>query len=638
MSGPTLLATKLAPPLRRGLMHRRRLVDALDDAARHRLTLLVAPAGWGKTSLLADWHTAGRRDRVGWLALDPEDSDPVRFWTYLIAAVRTVLPGVGERALSTLGVRGRALLDAALPALINDLAALDEDVHLVLDDYHVLTDPELHRSVAYLLAHQPPRLHLVIAARHDPPLPVGRLRVHGEMLEIRSADLAFTDTEATTMLNGSLALGLEVADVERLSARTEGWAVLAAQPAELRTFMLETSVLSRLSAPLCQAVTGRADSAALLERIARSNLFLVPLDSDRQWMRYHRLFGELLHHELNVTDPKCLPELHRRAAAWFRAAGEVREAIDHALAAGDVGDAAKLIGGHWNAWFNAGRLPTVEAWLDRLPIPAQAPPRGPKRSSEPVRWGGSTVRTTVPRCQPILTRPHLTRVKPRRSTDLDVHLHQRGYMAVKDYQAPPSTTSDLDQYTRAQGERELVEALRCRDETVYRSLVNRYTPLMLRLARQHVPSQAIAEEVVQDTWVAVLRGIDAFQGRCQFATWLMRILLNTARKRGVREHTPVRWDALSVGDTPAESVAGPELSPEAMVLASETRDVLEQAIRTLPERQRAVLVLRDVDGCPAEEVCALLEVSTGNQRVLLHRARAAMRSTLHPRRQDLVPA
>lgn len=340
MSGPTLLATKLAPPLRRGLMHRRRLVQMLDGAARHRLTLLVAPAGWGKTSLLADWHTTGRRERVGWLALEPEDSDPVRFWTYLISAVRAVLPSVGERALATLSIRGRALYDAALPALINDLAALDEDVHLVLDDYHVLTDPELHRSVAYLLAHQPPRLHLVIATRSDPPLPFARLRAHGEILEIRADDLAFTDTEATTMLNGALALGLDVTDVKRLSARTEGWAaglylaglslrdhpdraafvaefhgtdrfvldflgseVLASQPADLRTFLLETSILPRLSASLCQAVTGRADSAVALERIERSNLFLVPLDSERHFFRYHRLFGELLRHELGVAEP-----------------------------------------------------------------------------------------------------------------------------------------------------------------------------------------------------------------------------------------------------------------------------------------------------------------------------------------------
>jgi LuxR family maltose regulon positive regulatory protein len=408
VSGPTLLATKLAAPLRRGLMHRRRLVQALDGAVRHRLTLLVAPAGWGKTSLLADWNTTGRRERVGWLALDPEDSDPVRFWAYLISAVRTVLPDVGERALATLGIPGRALYDAALPALINDLATLDEHVHLVLDDYHVLTDPELHRTVAYLLAHQPPQLHLIIATRSDPPLPFGRLRAHGEMLEIRANELAFTDTEAATMLNGALALRLDTQDVQRLAARTEGWAaglylaglslrehpdraafvaafhgtdrfvldflgseVLAAQAADVRTFLLETSILPRLSASLCQAVTGRADSAALLERIERSNLFLVPLDSEGHWFRYHRLFGELLRHELGIAEPQRVSELHRRAAAWFHAAGQVGEAIDHAADAGDVDGAVELIAGHWNTWFNAGRLATVEGWLARLPAPVQ---------------------------------------------------------------------------------------------------------------------------------------------------------------------------------------------------------------------------------------------------------------------------
>lgn len=412
MSGPTLLATKLHPPVRRGLMHRRRLVQALDGAARHQLTLLVAPAGWGKTSLLADWHATGHRDRdrdrIGWLALDPEDNDPVRFWSYLVAAVRTVLPDAGADALATLGMRGRVLLDAVVPSLLNDVATSGEDVYLVLDDYHVVTDPDLHRSVAYLLAHQPPGLHLVLATRSEPPLPFGRLRAHGELLEIRAADLAFTDTEAATMLNGgALALGLDAADVERLSRRTEGWAaglylaglslrehtdrtaflnefagtdrfvldflgseVLAAQPQDLRTFLLETSILSRLSAELCQAVTGRADSAALLERIERSNLFLVPLDSERRWFRYHRLFGELLRHELSVTEPQRLPGLHRRAAAWFRSVGEVGAAISQAAAAGDVSDAVELIATHWNTWFNAGRLATVDSWMDRLPAAA----------------------------------------------------------------------------------------------------------------------------------------------------------------------------------------------------------------------------------------------------------------------------
>ncbi|HEY2763077.1 MAG TPA: sigma-70 family RNA polymerase sigma factor [Pseudonocardiaceae bacterium] len=187
----------------------------------------------------------------------------------------------------------------------------------------------------------------------------------------------------------------------------------------------------------------------------------------------------------------------------------------------------------------------------------------------------------------------------------------------------------------ATGERDLVAALRRRDETAYRTLVRRYTPLMLRLARPHVPSQAIAEDVVQDTWVAVLRGIDSFECRSRFSTWLIRILLNTARKRGVREHTPVRWDALSTDALPIEPIPGTEASPEVTALSAETRVVLENAIRALPARQRTVLVLRDVEGWRAEEVCDLLGVSAGNQRVLLHRARAAVRTTLAPRLDDL---
>jgi RNA polymerase sigma-70 factor (ECF subfamily) len=189
-------------------------------------------------------------------------------------------------------------------------------------------------------------------------------------------------------------------------------------------------------------------------------------------------------------------------------------------------------------------------------------------------------------------------------------------------------------------ERDLIAALRRRDEAAYRILVRRYTPLMLRLARPHVPSQAIAEEVVQDTWVAVLRGIDAFECRSRFTTWLLRILLNTARKRGVREHTPARWDALchdSWGAEPQLCEPAPvsNASPETIALSAELRLVLEQAIRVLPERQRTVLVLRDVEGRPAAEVCALLGVSAGNQRVLLHRARTAVRATLAPHRDDL---
>lgn len=204
---------------------------------------------------------------------------------------------------------------------------------------------------------------------------------------------------------------------------------------------------------------------------------------------------------------------------------------------------------------------------------------------------------------------------------------------------PPRSADTADAADSGTEDGELVAALRRRDEAAYRMLVHRYTPLMLRLARPHVPSQAIAEDVVQDTWVAVLRGIDTFQSRSRFSTWLMRILLNTARKRGVREHSPVRWDALAVGSPPAEHIGAESVSaqatPEATALAAELRAALGKAIRVLPDRQRTVLVLRDVEGRPAEEVCALLGLSANNQRVLLHRARASVRARLLPRLDDL---
>lgn len=207
-----------------------------------------------------------------------------------------------------------------------------------------------------------------------------------------------------------------------------------------------------------------------------------------------------------------------------------------------------------------------------------------------------------------------------------------GWVPFKDYQPVPGPSHPT---ANPGTERDLVAALRRRDETAYRVMVRRYTPLMLRLARPHVPSQAIAEDVVQDTWMAVLLGIDAFQCRSRFTTWLMRILLNTARKRGVREHTPVRWDALGAEPLSTEPLPTAQASPEATALSAEVRVVLEKAIRVLPDRQRTVLVLRDVEGWPAEEVCALLDVSANNQRVLLHRARSAVRATLAPRLDDL---
>lgn len=402
-----LLATKLHPPVRRGLVTRPRLVDRLRPTER-RITVLEAPAGWGKTSLLTDWAASAAGGlRVAWVALDGGDNDPVLFWSYVLAALRTCTPAVSDRPLAALRAGARALREAALPLLVNDLVAAPDPLVLVLDDYHVIAEPDVHETLALLLDRLPPPLHVVVAGRADPPLPLGRLRAAGELTRLRTDDLAFTVGEVGRFLNDVHGLGLAAADVARLARRTEGWPaglalaaaslaerarggdlaaflddftgtdryvldylcteVLAGLPEKLRGFLLRTSILRRLSAPLCEAVTGRTDAADILDRLERAGVFLVPLDGERRWYRHHRLFGELLRHELARAEPAFVPELHRRAAGALVAVGAVGDAIEHLVAAGDALEAAELVAGHWNDWFNSARLATVTAWLDALP-------------------------------------------------------------------------------------------------------------------------------------------------------------------------------------------------------------------------------------------------------------------------------
>lgn len=417
-----ILAAKLrAPALRRDLVPRPALVEHVAAGTAQRLTLVAAPAGWGKTTLLAAWQRHERAARrFAWLSVDPWDNDPVRFWTYVVEAIRTVEPLVGADALALLQARGTRLVENVLPALVNDLEPLGERVVLVLDDYHLLENEEIHEALVFLLDHLPRSLHLVIATRFDPPLPIARMRARGELLEIRAEELRFSPEESASFLNEVLGLGLEHEDVLRLHERTEGWAaglylavlslrgradprpfiaaftgddrhvvdylgaeVLRGQSEDVRTFMLRTAVLDRLSGPLCDAVTGRLGSAAMLRRIERANLFLVPLDNRRRWYRYHHLFGSLLFHELEQTESDLIAELHRRASSWYREAGFVSEAIQHAIAAGEVGEARELIAEHWNAFFNQGRLATVAGWLDALPGDAVA---GDSRLSVARAW------------------------------------------------------------------------------------------------------------------------------------------------------------------------------------------------------------------------------------------------------------
>jgi LuxR family transcriptional regulator, maltose regulon positive regulatory protein len=410
-----LLATKLRPPaVRQKRVPRVDLLERLRHAGWPRLTLVDAPAGSGKTTLLADWHAA-RADAAAfaWLALDPGDNDPARFWSYIVEALRTAVPHVGAQTLRLLRTPGAGILELVLPTLLNDLAELHEPVVLVLDDYHLVSNREIHAGLEFFLDHLPATLRVVLSTRSDPPLPLARLRARGELLEVRADDLRFSAAETALFLNDVLELGLDPADVARLHERTEGWAaglylaalwlrgrgeahqfieafagddrhivdylgaeVLGNQPEEVRTFLLRTSILDRLCGPLCDAVCGASGSTGTLQQIERSNLFLIPLDAKRQWYRYHYLFSELLRHELEHIEPALVPALHRRALAWHREHGLIPQAIHHALAAGEVADAVDLIAAHWNRFFNQGRLATVAAWLDALPEPAvQSDPR-----------------------------------------------------------------------------------------------------------------------------------------------------------------------------------------------------------------------------------------------------------------------
>jgi LuxR family maltose regulon positive regulatory protein len=400
-----VVATKLhIPAARPGQVHRRALIDQLEDASDAALLLVAAAPGSGKSTLLGDWCASSRSRDFAWLSLDVEDGDPVQFWTCVIEALRRIRPGIGAQARAALEAPGTSLTASVLPALVNELADVDGSIALILDDYHLIADGDVHRSMAWLLEHRPPAMQIVVATRSDPPFPLARLRARGQLLELRATDLRFSDDEAEGLLNGALGLGLQRDDVARLQSRTEGWAaglqlaglslrgrpdprefiesfagddrqivdylgaeVLDTQPDELRRFMRRTSILARMSAPLCEAVTGEAGSATRLSELERANLFVVPLDANRRWYRYHHLFADLLRHDLELSEHDAVAELHRRAAAWFRADGDIAEAIHHALTGGDDDQASELVAAHWSEFFNRGRLATVSRWLAALP-------------------------------------------------------------------------------------------------------------------------------------------------------------------------------------------------------------------------------------------------------------------------------
>ena len=400
-----LLATKLyLPRARRGLVARPRLVDRLTRGLEGELTVVCAPAGFGKTALLADWARSSGR-AVAWLSLDAGDNDPVRFWRHVTAALGSAREGTGQRLDPLLRPPPRSF-EAVVATLVNQLAATQDELALVLDDYHLIDAQAVHRSMRFLLEHLPPPLRLLVASRADPPLGLAKLRARGQLVEVRAAELRFTPEEAAALLREAAGPDLSDSVADALAARTEGWVaglqlaalslrgrpeaelggfvaafsgshryvldylaeeVLDHQPEPLRAFLLETSVLERLSGPLCDAVTGGSDGQRLLEAIERANLFLVPLDEVRGWWRYHHLFADLLRVRLAQEQPERPPALHRAAAGWYEQRGLADDAIGHALGAGDAAWAARLIERHIGGMLGRGEGATVSRWLAGLP-------------------------------------------------------------------------------------------------------------------------------------------------------------------------------------------------------------------------------------------------------------------------------
>ncbi len=402
-----LLATKMhVPGTRPGFVARPRLMAGLEEGLARELILVCAPAGSGKTAMLADWARRSQRP-TAWLSLDAADDDPARFWLHVAAALDGARPGIAERVGPLLGPPAPSSFEGLVTVLINELAGLPgaEEVLLILDDYHLIGSEPLHASLRFLLEHQPTGLHLVLASRADPPLALARLRARGQLAELRAAELQFTAEEAAALLREAAGPGLPDAAVAALAARTEGWVaglqlaglslraqpdvagfvaafsgshryvldylaeeVLERQPGQVRAFLLETSVLDRLSGPLCDAVTGRTDGQAMLEQVERAGLFLVPLDEVRGWWRYHQLFADLLRARLQQEQPARMVQLHRNAAAWSQEHGLADDAVRHAVAAGDVDWAAQLIEQHADSLIYLwGEGPTMQRWLSALP-------------------------------------------------------------------------------------------------------------------------------------------------------------------------------------------------------------------------------------------------------------------------------
>ena len=402
----SLLATKLfSVPPRSQRVQRSHLVDRLVQSHRpgHKLTVLAAPAGFGKTTLLGEWLASVQRP-TAWLSLDSSDNDPARFLNYMVAALQTLDAGLGADALQRLQSGDPALSESILISLLNDLARLPCEGLLVLDDYHVIDHRPIHDALAFLLDHLPPQLHIALSSRSDPPLPLARWRARGELMELRAADLRFTAAEAADFLNQVMGLSLSAADVAALETRTEGWIaglqlaalslrgrsdvsgfiqsfagdhrfiadylveeVLHRQTDTVRQFLLHTSILDRMSGSLCEAVTGQPGGSAQLDALERGLLFVIPLDNRRQWFRYHHLFADVLQAQLRATDPDLVMALQRRASVWHEQNDSITDAIRFAMAGGDITRAADLIERAVPKLQRIRQEASLLSWLQALP-------------------------------------------------------------------------------------------------------------------------------------------------------------------------------------------------------------------------------------------------------------------------------
>ncbi len=409
MSSPILTTKLYIPPPRPKIVLRPRLIERLNEGMHRKLTLISAPVGYGKTTVLSEWISQSERC-VTWVSLDEGDNDPVRFLTYLIAALQKLDAQIGRKSLALMQAPSLPPIEAILTILLNEIAAFPDVFALVLDDYHLIDAKPVDASTSvddiltFLLEHLPPHMHLVITTREDPNLPLARLRARDQLTELRAADLRFTPAETAEFLNQVMSLNFSAEDIAKLETRTEGWIaglqpaalstlgredvpgfidtfsgdnrfivdylveeVLQRQPERVRSFLLQTSILDWLSGPLCDAVTGQEGGKALLETLERGNLFVSHQDDTRNWFRYHHLFADVLHAYLMEEQPDQVATLHRRASEWYEHNGSATDAIRHALAAEDFARAADLVEQVIPAMRRSRQMTTVLGWLKALP-------------------------------------------------------------------------------------------------------------------------------------------------------------------------------------------------------------------------------------------------------------------------------